>query len=76
MDEVHSCSYYCQIPACIKAQRDAMRDKYVVDDSLGKHYDMGWNAALDEAIERIGEINAFGKATQDSFSVYIKKIGK
>jgi hypothetical protein len=76
MDEVHSCSYYCHYPECIKAQRDAMRDKYVVDDSLGKHYDMGWNAALDEVIERIGEINAFGKATQDSFSVYMKKMEK
>ena len=27
-------------------------------------------------IERIGEINAFGKATQDSFSVYIKNMEK
>lgn len=76
MDEVHSCSYYCHYPECIKAQRDAMRDKYVVDDSLGKHYDMGWNAALDEAIERISEIKGFGKATQDSFSVYMKKMEK
>lgn len=76
MDEVHSCSYYCQIPECIKAQRDSMRDKYVVDDSRGKHYDMGWNAALDEAIERISEIKGFGKATQESFSVYIKKMQK
>ena len=76
MDEVHSCSYYSHYPECIKPPRDSMPHKYVVDDSLGKHYDMGWNAALDEAIERIGEINAFGKATQDSFSVYIKNMEK
>lgn len=31
-----------------------------------------WNAALDEAASRIGEIKGFGKATQDSFAVYIK----
>jgi hypothetical protein len=24
---IHSCSYYCHIPACIKAQRDELRDK-------------------------------------------------
>ena len=26
-DTIHSCSYYCHIPACIKAQRDELRDK-------------------------------------------------
>lgn len=31
-----------------------------------------WNAALDEAAERIGEIKGFGQATQDSFAVFIK----
>jgi hypothetical protein len=31
-----------------------------------------WNAALDEAAARIGEIKGFGQATQDSFAVYIK----
>ena len=25
--EVHSCSYYCDRPECIKAQRDELRDK-------------------------------------------------
>lgn len=28
-DQIHSCSYYCHIPACIKAQRDELRDKFV-----------------------------------------------
>lgn len=27
MDEIHSCSYYCERPECIKAQRDDLRDK-------------------------------------------------
>ena len=31
-----------------------------------------WNAALDEAAARIGEIKGFGKATQDSFAIYIR----
>jgi len=26
MIELHSCNYYCEKPACIKAQRDEMRD--------------------------------------------------
>lgn len=28
-DDIHSCSYYCQRPACIKAQRDELVRKYV-----------------------------------------------
>ena len=35
-----------------------------------------WNAALDEAAARIGEIKGFGQATQDSFAVYIKGLKK
>ena len=31
-----------------------------------------WNAALDEAASRIGEIKGFGQATQDSFAVFIR----
>jgi hypothetical protein len=27
MTDIHSCSYYCDRPACIKAQRDELRDK-------------------------------------------------
>lgn len=35
-----------------------------------------WNAALDEAAARIGEIKGFGPATQDSFAVFIKGLKK
>lgn len=28
-DRVHSCSYYCDRPACIRAQRDELRDALV-----------------------------------------------
>lgn len=27
MTDIHSCSYYCDRPACIKAQRNELRDK-------------------------------------------------
>ena len=29
MTDVHSCSYYCDRPECIKAQRDELRDRLV-----------------------------------------------
>jgi hypothetical protein len=42
MDEIHSCSYYCDRPACVLAQRDELRgrllqqservDKWLTDD--------------------------------------------
>ena len=25
--DIHTCSYYCERPACIKAQRDAFRER-------------------------------------------------
>jgi len=35
-----------------------------------------WNAALDAAASRIGEIKSFGQATQDSFAVFIQGLKK
>lgn len=32
-NNIHSCSYYCHIPECIKAQRDELRDKFVDSDT-------------------------------------------
>lgn len=29
-DDLHSCSYYCERPACVRAQRDSLRDTFVV----------------------------------------------
>ena len=26
-DEIHSCSFFCDLPACIKTQRDLLRDQ-------------------------------------------------
>lgn len=27
-EQIHSCSYFCDLPACIKEQRDELRDRY------------------------------------------------
>ena len=27
MTDIHSCSYYCERPECVKAQRDQLREK-------------------------------------------------
>jgi hemerythrin-like domain-containing protein len=39
-------------------------------------YTQGWNDALEKAAERIEEITAFGKTTQESFAVFIKGLKK
>lgn len=31
-DDIHSCSYYCDLPQCIKRQRDELRDQ--IDHAL------------------------------------------
>lgn len=33
MTDIHTCSYYCHRPECVKAQRDQMRDWIM--DALG-----------------------------------------
>lgn len=35
MTNIHSCSYHCNIPACIKAQRDDLVKKYVATGGAG-----------------------------------------
>ncbi len=37
MTDVHSCSYYCDRPACIKAQRDELRESA---EKLQGRYDL------------------------------------
>jgi hypothetical protein len=27
MTDIHSCSYYCERPECVRAQRDELRDR-------------------------------------------------
>ena len=58
MIELHSCSYFCERPACIKTQRDEMRDNGTL--RLGPHY-----AAFPETRSRDSfrwNVNAIRKA--------------
>jgi len=75
-EDIHSCGYHCQNPACIKAQRDELVEKFVKDSfslTNALHWrKIGWNEALDESAARVGEIKGFGQATQDSFAVFMK----
>ena len=32
--DIHSCGYYCDQPACIKAQRDELRNKMFSDQAV------------------------------------------
>lgn len=58
-DDIHTCSYYCTRPACIRAQRDELRDKMEAQqkemDRLTASERSAWNAAVqrDEEIERL-----------------------
>lgn len=47
-DEIHSCSYYCQRPSCIKAQRDELVRKYVESQDKAEPV-----AVVFEAIENV-----------------------
>jgi hypothetical protein len=79
-EDIHSCGYHCQIPACIKAQRDELVDKFVKDSfslTNALHWrKIGWNEGLDEAAARINNVRGFGQTTQDSFAVFIKGLKK
>jgi hypothetical protein len=76
-EDVHSCSYYCDNPKCIEAQRNELRD--MLKSKGAEHLDAftdGWNSALNMAAMRIDDIEAFGTTTRDSFAVYIKSLKK
>jgi pyrimidine deaminase RibD-like protein len=76
-EDIHSCGYHCQNPACIKAQRDELVNKFVkAVEAPNVVYSHGWNEALDEAAARINNIRGFGQTTQDSFAVFIKGLKK
>lgn len=47
--DIHSCSYFCHIPACIKAQRDELRQK--LDAALDVILDLGGEVRVPEMEE-------------------------
>ena len=72
-DEIHSCSYFCHKPDCIKVQRDELRDKYF---ALLEDYEKMANQAIfnNDFKNRLAqsiEAMPFGD-TAASFAVYIR----
>jgi hypothetical protein len=57
---------------------EALADEVIeaIKAALAQPAHSEWNAALDEAAARIGEIKGFGQATQDSFAVFIQGLKK
>jgi hypothetical protein len=47
---IHTCSYYCDRPICLKDQRDALRDKFITqlenDDPISSKIDVAINLYL------------------------------
>lgn len=81
-DEIHSCSYFCEKPDCIKEQRDKLREMYLeladshakslkhaqnVADANGDMAVLDFKERLADAIEAM----PFGD-TAASFAVYIR----
>jgi hypothetical protein len=42
MTDIHSCSYYCERPACIKAQRDKLREALAQPAPLPVQEPVAW----------------------------------
>ena len=64
----------------LEAAKESLREHMArikeLEAALAQPAQEQWNAALDEAAARIGEIKGFGKATQDSFAIYIHGLKK
>lgn len=46
MIEIHSCSYFCERPACIKTQRDEMREKAEAENATLREWESRCAVAL------------------------------
>jgi len=65
---IHSCSYYCHQPECIKAQRDELRDKL---------YQRTWVSLTADEVTII-EHEVYGRTVQKGkpMSVFIAQFAK
>lgn len=81
-EEIHSCSLYCERPACIKAQRDDLRQRYfdlcdLQAKSLRQAEFLGRSNAISAVVDfqnRLAdaiEAMPFGD-TAESFAVYVR----
>ena len=74
MTDLHTCSYYCDRPECIKAQRDELRAKY---SALLDEYEAQANRAITnndfkERLAQAIEQMPFGKDTTQSFAIFVR----
>ena len=54
MTDIHSCSYYCERPECVRAQRDELRDRQWVSLTDEEITSLVREAARGSAINRDG----------------------
>ena len=70
MSDLHTCSYYCNRPECIKAQRDELRGKlFAMNGMFGdKETIESFKGRLAQAIEQM----PFGD-TATSFATFVRE---
>jgi hypothetical protein len=75
-DGIHSCSYYCTRPECIRAQRDELRER--LQTEVEDLYRRGWNGALETAALRFEHefADSFGRDSASSFAIWLRRLKK
>ena len=71
-----NCRYWDEDIYCTCGAIEYEELQFWKNKTLARPAQEQWNAALDEAASRIGEIKGFGQTTQDSFAVFIKGLKK
>ena len=73
MTDLHTCSYYCDRPECIKAQRDELRAKYsaLLDEYEKMANQAIFNNDLKNRLARAIEQMPFGD-TATSFATFVR----
>lgn len=69
-DTLHSCGYHCQIPFCIKAQRDKLIAKYVAHPGDSERFAIICDGVAEEhgGVAAGPFVTDFGKHTQQSMA--------
>ena len=73
MTDLHTCSYYCDRPECIKAQRDELRAKYsaLLDDYEKMANQAIFNNDFKNRLAQAIEQMPFGD-TATSFATFVR----
>ena len=74
MTDLHTCSYYCDRPECIKAQRDELRAKYsaLLDEYEKMANQAIFNNDLKNRLAQAIEQMPFGD-TAASFATFVRE---